>query len=106
MSSETLQNRCKTKNENRRTVSNNPNQSLLWDGIDLPPADLWKSYNSPLEKEVKGIATYQVDSFLEENNQFLLEIDELIKHHGKQVASEREKFMKEVEEKYKKKKLN
>ena len=31
---ETLQNKDKTTNENRRNVPNNPNQSLLWDSID------------------------------------------------------------------------
>ena len=35
------------------------------------------------------------------NNKFMLETGELIKHYDKQVAREREKFIKELEEKYK-----
>ena len=74
----TLQKRCKITNENRKRVLNNPNLSLLWDGIDLPVPDLSKSNNPHLEEEVTSNGTFQVDSFLDENNQFLLEKDELI----------------------------
>ena len=49
---ETPQNKCKITNENRKTVLNNPNQSLLWDGIDLPVPDLSKLTNPHSDKEV------------------------------------------------------
>ena len=79
---------------------------VLWDDIDLPPPNLPQSSDSSLEKEVTGNETFQLDSFLEENNQFLLEIDKMIKHYDKQVARGREIFIKELEEKYKNRKIN
>ena len=68
--------------------------------------DLPKSTNPHLGKEVTGNETFQLDSFLDQKNQFLLETGELIKHYDEQVAREREKFIKELEEKYKNTKLN
>ena len=67
---ETIQNRHKITNGNKRTVPNNPNQSLLCDGIKLPFRDLSKSTNSHPDKEVTGNETFQIDSFLEETNPF------------------------------------
>ena len=63
--------------QNRRTVPNTSNQSLLWDGIDLPFPDVSKSNNpQPDSNEI-----FPIDSFLEDNNQFLAEANELLKHY-------------------------
>ena len=45
-------------------------------------------------------------SFLEDNNQFLIKTNELIRHYDEQVIEEQEKFIKEVEEKCKNKRIN
>ena len=47
-----------------------------------------------------------MDSFLEDNNQFLAEANELLENYDEQVIREREKFMKEIEEKGKTKRIN
>ena len=99
---ETWQNKYKLTNGTRK-VSNNPNQSLFWNGIDLPVPDLSKSTNSQSDKEITGNGTFQIDSFLEENNQFLIETNELIRHYDVQVIRECRTFIEKVEEKCKKK---
>ena len=61
--------------QNRKTVSNTLNQSFLWDGIDLPFPDTPKLTNPQPDHE-----TFPMDSFLENNNRFLSEASELLKH--------------------------
>ena len=78
MNTKTLQKKYKITNLNRRTVPNNPNQSLFCDSIDLPVPELSKSTNPQLDKEITGNETFQTDSFLGENNQFLIETNEFI----------------------------
>ena len=90
-----------TTNEDRR-IPNNPNQSLLWDGTDLPIPDISKSANPQSD----GGETFEIDSFLENNNQFLTEANELLRHYDEQVIREREKFIREIEGKCKNKNLN
>ena len=85
INSETIQNRYKVTSGIWRTAPNNPNQSLFWDEIVLPVPDLSKSTIPQLDKEVTGNEYFQIDSFLKENNQFLIETNELIKHYDEQV---------------------
>ena len=61
---EAIYNRDRTTNENRSIVENNPNQSLLWDGINLPVPEISKSTNH----QPDGNEKFQIDSFLEDNN--------------------------------------
>ena len=56
--------------------------------------------------EIAGNETFQIDSFLEDNNQFLIETNELLRHYDEQVIRERENSIKEVEEKGKNKGIN
>ena len=57
INSETIQNRYKATNGNRTAVPNNPNQSLLCDGIDFPILDISKSTNHQPDKEITGNKT-------------------------------------------------
>ena len=83
--------------QNGRTVPNISNQSLLWDGIDLPVPDVSKSANPQPDSN----ETFQIDSFLEDKNQSLDEANELLRHYDEQVIREREKFIREIEKKNK-----
>ena len=78
--------------EDRRAVQNNSNQSLFCDGIDLPVPEISKSTNHQPDTN----ETFQIDSFLKDNNQFLAEANKLLKHYDEQVIREREKFIKEI----------
>ena len=80
--------------QNRKTAPNTPNQSFLWDGIDLPPPVTPKLTNPQPDNE-----TFPMDSFLENNNRFLAEANELLRHYDEQVIREREKFIREFENK-------
>ena len=82
--------------QNRKTVPNTHNQSFLWDGIDLPFQDTPKLTNPQPDNE-----TFPMDSFLENNNRFLSEASELLKHYDERVIREREKFIQEIENKKK-----
>ena len=82
--------------QNRKTAPNTPNQSFLWDGIDLPSPDTPKLTNPQPNNE-----TFPMDSFLENNNRFLAEANELLRHCDEQVIREREKFIRELENKNK-----
>ena len=53
-----------------------------------------------------GSETFQKDSLLEDNNQFIAEANELLKHYDKHVIREREKFIKELEGKSRTKRRN
>ena len=83
--------------QNKRTVPNTSNQSLLWDGIDLPFPDVSKSTNTQPDSN----ETFPIDSFLEDNNRFLAKANELLRHYDEQVIREREKFIREIENKNK-----
>ena len=83
--------------QNRRTVPNTSNQSLLWDGIDLPFPDVSKS--TIPQPDINE--TFQIDFVLEDSNQFLAQANELLRHYDKQVIREREKFIREIENKNK-----
>ena len=81
--------------QNRRTIPNTSNQSLLWDGIDLPFPDVSKSNNPQPDSN----ETFPIDSFLEYNNRLLAEANELLKHYDEQVIREREESIREIENK-------
>ena len=87
--------------QNRKTVPNTPNQSFLWDGTDLLFPDTLKLTNPQPDNE-----TIPMDSFLENNNRFLSEASELLKHYDEQVTREREKFIREMERKCRYEDLN
>ena len=87
--------------QNKKTVPNTPNQSFLWDGIDLPFPDTPKLTNPQPDNE-----TFPMDSLLENNNRFLSEASELLKHYDEQVIREREKFIREMERKGRHQDLN
>ena len=78
------------------------NQSFLWDGMDLHFPDVSKSTNPQPDSS----ETFQIDSFLEDNNRFLAEANELLKHYDEQVIREREKVIREIKGKCKNKDLN
>ena len=99
---EAIQNRDRTTNDNRSIVESNPNQSLLWEEIDLPVPEMSKSTNH--QPDVNE--AFQIDSFLEDNNQFLVAANELLKHYDEHVIRERETFIKELEEQSKTKRIN
>ena len=80
--------------QNRKTALNTPNQSFLRDGIDLPFPDTPKLTNRQPDNE-----TFPMDSFLENNNRFLSEASEHLKHYDEQVIRERERFIREMERK-------
>ena len=86
----------------KRTIPYTSSQSFLWVGMDLPFPDLSKSTNPQPDSN----ETFQIDSFLEDNNRFLAEANELLKHYDEQVIREREKFIREIEGKCKNKDLN
>ena len=86
----------------RSIVENNSNLSLLWDGIDLPIPD----NSNPANSQPDGSETFRIDSFLEDNNQFIAGANELLKHYEEQVNREREKLIKELEEKSRTKRRN
>ena len=83
--------------QNRRTVPNISNQSLIWDGVYSPFPDLSKSTNP--QPDINE--TSQINSCLEDNNQFLAEANELLRHYDEQAITEREKFIGEIEKKIK-----
>ena len=65
--------------------------------INLPIPEISKSANP----QPDGGETFQIDYFLEDNKQFLVEANELLRHYDEQVIREREKFIREIENKNK-----